>query len=327
MKILVILTGGTIGSVNADGWIAPDSKNDFIIKKYRKKYNDTDTEFVIESPCTLLSENLSEKELNLILASVRENIDRDFDGIIITHGSDTLQYTSAAVSYGFCDAEIPVLLVCSAYTLNDERENGTANFAAAVEFVKAKLGGGVFVSYKNDNSDTVDIHTATRIIQHMEGSADIFSIDKEPYAFFKGTVKLNSGYVPSENSRSIKDVSYCRNPGILVIESRPKDGMRYSFDGVRAIIFKPYHSGTLNTSSEELLQFSQEARRLKIPMFLVNVKSGDRYESTRLFEDMGICVLPFCSFASVYVKCWLAVSAGADIKRFVTEPAAGEFLE
>ena len=59
------------------------------------------------------------------------------DGIILTHGSDTIQYTAALLSY-VLKPEIPVMIVCSNYVLEDEKANGFDNFCAAVDFIKNK---------------------------------------------------------------------------------------------------------------------------------------------------------------------------------------------
>lgn len=327
MKILVIFTGGTIGSSEKDGWIAPDGKVDsLLINRYRKMYDDNITEFETMKPCTMLSENLSEKELNIIISTVYENINKDYDGIIVTHGSDTLQYTSAALSYSFADATIPVILVCSAYPLEDTRENGTVNFAAAVKFINSNACGGAFVSYKNDNSETAHIHQATRIVQHKEASADIYSIDNNPYAFYNGDIILNTDYKKSSRTTGTLNVEYCKDPEILVIESHPCDRFDYFLDDVKAVILKPYHSGTLNTANLKLQKFCIKAREKGIPVFLVNVPYGDSYESEKLFNNIGLIVLPLCTFVSIYVKCWLAFSLKKDVKEFVLTPIAEEFL-
>ncbi len=328
MRILVIFTGGTIGSSERGGWIAPNSETDYLLlKRYRSLAGDFETEIDMLKPCNILSENLSANEINTIISCVMENLKKDYDGIIVTHGSDTIGYTAAALSYAVEGVDIPIVLVCSAYPLEDKRENGTVNFTAAVEFIKSKLGKGVFVSYKNDNKNTTDIHIATRIIQHQECSADIYSIDNQPYAYCDGKIKLNTEYKPSLARTGTGKSNYCKEPEILVIESRPCDAFNYSLDGVKAVILKPYHSGTLNTESDNLCRFCLEARERGIPVFLVNVRSGDSYESSKLFDNIGLSVLPLCSYIALYMKCWLALSLDCDIKEFLIKPIAQEFLE
>ena len=84
MKILVVFTGGTIGSRYNDGVISPDSSTRYkLIEMY--KQNGGYAEFDAISPYTVLSENLNGEYFNLLYNSVKENIN-NYDGIIVTHG-------------------------------------------------------------------------------------------------------------------------------------------------------------------------------------------------------------------------------------------------
>ena len=115
MKILVVFTGGTIGSCYNDGVISPDSSTRYkLIEMY--KQNGGYAEFDAISPYTVLSENLNGEYFNLLYNSVKENIN-NYDGIIVTHGTDTLQYTSAVLSYMFGLCNTPIVLVSANYPL------------------------------------------------------------------------------------------------------------------------------------------------------------------------------------------------------------------
>ena len=91
----------------------------------------------MEEPYRILSENMNAGYVNRLADCVRKVMARnDSEGIIITHGTDTLQYTAALLSYVFGTDCVPVLLVSSDFPLEDERANGMANFMRAVEFIK-----------------------------------------------------------------------------------------------------------------------------------------------------------------------------------------------
>ncbi|MBQ2828270.1 MAG: asparaginase [Clostridia bacterium] len=306
MKIAVVFTGGTIGSVVKGKWMSTDDSAKFaLIANYKKVASDT--EFVTSSPYTVLSENLSAKELNLLQKEVEKNLEKDVDGIIVTHGTDSLHYTACALEYAFGNCEIPVVLVSSAYPLEDGRENGNKNFEAAVEFIKSKKAKGVFVSYKNEKETKTNIHIPTNMLQHSELSADIYSITGEPFAQYDGKITLLRGE-RKVSEKTLGVVEYSENSGILVIDSHPGDGFGYSLDGVKAVILKPYHSATLDTANENLHVFCRKAKEKDIPVFVVGVKSGVAYESTKLFDDIGIIPLPYGTFVSAYMRIWAELS-------------------
>ncbi len=323
MKIALIFTGGTIGSSIQNDYIGVDDKTKYLLlKKYE---NDNDIDFVISSPYTILSENLSANELNLLQKEISNKISQDFDGIIVTHGSDTLQYSSTAMEYAFCDAQIPIIFVSANYPLGDERSNGYPNFEAAVEFIRNKVAAGVFVSYKNDNDKDTKIHIPSHTLQHNEINADVYSIDGTTLADYDGKFTLYNVKMP-EKTNSIGVIEYTIDSQILVISSTPGQNYEYSLKNVKAILFKPYHCATLNTSNEKLVGFCKKAYEKQIPMFVLGFGEHTGYESTRIYDELNIIPLPHSTFISAYVKLWIATSNGYDIEEFMKKQIANEFI-
>ena len=52
----------------------------------------------------------------------------NYEGIIVTTGTDTLAYSSAALGYAFGELSVPMVTVSANYPLSDERSNGFSNF-------------------------------------------------------------------------------------------------------------------------------------------------------------------------------------------------------
>lgn len=305
MKILVILTGGTIGSVIHDGYIyTDDNAKMLVVNNYSEKYDDV--EFQVLEPFTLHSEYLSYKEINSLVDIVCDSVSRDYDGIIVTHGTDSLQFSASALSYAVGNCKIPVLLVSAQYPMADFRSNGQMNFNGAVDFIKNKKGTGVYIAYSNDNKK-VEFHQGNRVIMFNEADDKVYSLPPV-------TVKSSLGkYELSENSET------------LVITISPGAIYDYDLDGVKAIILRPYHSGTVNIRSQEFLDFIKKAKQKNIPVYLVNLKMGLNYEGVREYENAGIEILPFCSFPSIYVKAWIGNSINCDFQEFMKTSIAGEF--
>ncbi len=305
MKIAVIFTGGTIGSTYKGKWIgADDSAKYTLIEKY-KEY-DKETELIPFSPYTVLSENLSAKELNLLQKTIEEKLKEDFDGIIVTHGTDSLHYGACALQLAFASADIPVVLVSSAYPLENERENGSKNFRAAAELIKSRKAKGVFVSYKNENETKTNFHIPARMLQHSEMSADVYSIDGKIFAEYDGEIKILNPYTEEEKT-SYGAVKYTEDSQILVVDSYPGNSFGYSLENVKTVILKPYHSATLDTANEKLHIFCRIAKEKNIPVYVVNVKNSVSYESTKIFGEIGIKTLSG-TFVSEYMKEWRKIS-------------------
>ena len=308
MKVLVIFTGGTIGSTLKNGYIGTDDGAKYALLS--PFCDEKDVEFETFCPYTILSENLGAKELNILQSAVSEGLEKGFDGIIVTHGTDTLQYSAAALSLAFGDCEKPIVLVSSAYPLDDERANGYENFKAALEFIRRKISGGVFVSYKNEGDEKTAIHSASALLLHAEGQADLESLGKSPFALFDG--KEFEIFSTAQKNAPIGTVEYVENPGILLVSSHPADNFSYSLDGVRAVILNPYHSATLATANEGLKSFCQRAKDADIPVFVSVARKDAGYESTRLFEKLSIIPLPYGTLVFSYMRIWSAISKNED---------------
>ena len=322
MKILVIFTGGTIGTTIKNGWANVDDAAKYtLLDNYKNKNH---IEFVTSPPYSILSENLSAKELNLLQKEINDNLSKDFDGIIITHGTDTLQYSAAAVEYAFDDCGLPIILVSADYPLHNPKSNGYANFEGAVEFIKSKSAKGVFVSYKNDNECVTNIHIASHILQHSEQNANIYSIDK-PFAVYDGKITLNNVDISCKSSLGI--VNYVEKPHILVVESNPANDYSYCLDNVNAIILKPYHSGTLNTSNNYFKDFCNRAKEKSIPVFVMGTSVETDYESKQKYDELNIKVLPLGTYISAYMKIWAGISLKKPLTDFMQNKIANEIIK
>lgn len=332
MKILVVFTGGTIGSSQKDGFVSTDSGKPYrILELYKsvseKKYGKICWETA--SPYEELSENLTCSLLGKLIIFLRDNcIEKDYDGIIVTHGTDTLQYTAAALSYCFGDLSIPIVLVSSNYILEDSRANGVENFARAVDFIEAGMAGGVFVSYRMAG-ECAKIHCGTRVLSHMAYSDAVESLYGMEYAYFdNGGFKPNPEFPALSGDRGIckifrdsfGDAENNHDTFSDVVWIRPYVGMHYQklSENVKAVLHDSYHSGTICSKSEDLERFAEDAKIRQIPVFVCGCGDSAMYESKKIYDRLGFIVLPVASPLAMYMKLWLCVKSGLDLKDIMT---------
>ena len=163
MKILVIFTGGTIGSTKSGSVIDIDAETSFqLLESYLAQPQAKAVEFETQQPIYILSENLVPNDWDALLHTLNSVDQSQYDGIIIAHGTDTLPYTAAAISFGIQQCDVPVLLVSSDYPLDDKRANGLVNFTGAIDFIAQGVVAGVFVVFKNNNGETL-VHLGSRL--------------------------------------------------------------------------------------------------------------------------------------------------------------------
>lgn len=106
-KILLIATGGTIASRKTTSGLAPG----LTARELLAQVPDVESFCRVETtePMSLDSTNISPGDWLTLAGVIEENYDR-FDGFVICHGTDTLAYTAAALSYLIQNTRKPIVL-------------------------------------------------------------------------------------------------------------------------------------------------------------------------------------------------------------------------
>lgn len=329
MKLLVIFTGGTIGSSDKGEFIGTDENKKYKIIETCLS-DRTDIEVITREPYTILSENLMGDNINKLAECISEN-KADVDGIIVTHGTDTLQYMAAGLELIFSDIDVPIVLVSSNYVIEDNRSNGIANFDAALSYISyvAELDAdfraefcGVYVSYSDYTyMGGAELHHGALLLPHMAYDDEIFSVN---YAVV-GQVKCNEFFANGNYlKRAINDLVETTKKMVLsafkredagnkftpysdVLWIREQPGKNYLLpkENVKAVLLEGYHSGTLCAENKSLRLFLEDCGKCGIKVFIVGVRDRTPYESTKFFDDYELIILPEISPIFAYMSLWL----------------------
>lgn len=333
MSIYVIFTGGTIGSSNTDNVISTDSfVQEYFISKYKEKFISEDC-FKCVYPYSILSENLDAEHLLLLINTVKDVLKNDdVQGIIINHGTDTLQYTSAVLSYIFSCCDTPILLVSSNYVLSDPRANGLINFHCAVRFINEFHKSGVYVSYKNDN-DIPYIHMGARLNAPLLFSADISSVKDTWFAKYANDMfVLNDIYNDMSNKISLftsfDDISLFTLAQNIIMWIKPYPGMSYvkPTENTKAVLHESFHSGTI-AINDELKCFANECKRMNIPMYITGLEENEAvYDNVIEYIKLGFIPLYGCSPIAIYCKLWLSLCNNLEVSENIKKCVAFDMI-
>jgi L-asparaginase/Glu-tRNA(Gln) amidotransferase subunit D len=336
--ILVVFTGGTIGSSASEGTIKPSESAPFkLLGDFQRRFPEKARDIVFESvePIRLLSENLAPAAWPVIIEAIEAKQPERYAGVIVTHGTDTLAYTAAAFSFYFHGLKAPVLLVSSDHPLDHPKANGLDNFQCAVDFILDINEPGVFVPYRNQGG-TMQVHRGARLASSPQLSGDFFSVRGQSYLEYRGGRFIRSGLPAMPTRAEVPWRKTLFSDRILMI--RPYPGLDYahfSLDGVDAVLHDLYHSGTACSTQQwgenhSLLAFIKRCRQQGVKVYLAPArKSPDAYESTRFLLDAGAEMIWNMSIEAAYVK--LALAYGnfqdpQDISAFLAADIAGELI-
>jgi len=183
-KVTIISTGGTIAS-RVDyrtGAVRPAlTANDlYSIVPELANIAQIDAQILF----SLFSENITPKNWTQIAKTVAKQIKKGADGILIAHGTDTLGYTAAALSFALQNLPVPVILVGSQRSADRPSSDAATNLIAAVTVVANAPFAEVTVAMHETPSDnTITLHRGTKVRKCHTSRRDAFkTINTTPIA-------------------------------------------------------------------------------------------------------------------------------------------------
>ena len=141
-KILLLTTGGTIASLPGGDGLEPHRSEvmERELNQLRTYYDIT-----VDDVICLDSSNIRPEEWQLIARRIFEER-RGYDGIVVSHGTDTMAYTASAVTFMLPNIDLPVVFTGSQLPLADMLSDGPDNLRTA--FAMAASGHpGVFLAF------------------------------------------------------------------------------------------------------------------------------------------------------------------------------------
>lgn len=123
-KILMIGTGGTIASRQTEHGLAPGLSPEDILS-YIPAVKDVCEVHTIQV-CNLDSTNVAPEHWKLMVSAVEEHYG-SYDGFVICHGTDTLAYTAAALSYMIQNSRKPIVITGAQKPINMDVTDAKTN--------------------------------------------------------------------------------------------------------------------------------------------------------------------------------------------------------
>lgn len=123
-KILMLGTGGTIASKQTEHGLAPGLSSEDIIS-YIPQVNDV-CEVETMQICNIDSTNVTPEHWCMFAGVIEEKYG-DYDGFVICHGTDTLAYTAAALSYMIQNSRKPIVVTGAQKPINMDVTDAKTN--------------------------------------------------------------------------------------------------------------------------------------------------------------------------------------------------------
>ena len=141
-KILLLTTGGTIASVPGGEGLEPQRSD---VMERELEQLGTYYDITVRDVMCLDSSNIRPEEWQQIAENIFAQR-KGFDGVVVSHGTDTMAYTASAVTFMLPNIDLPVVFTGSQLPLTDMLSDGPDNLRTA--FAMAATGcPGVFLAF------------------------------------------------------------------------------------------------------------------------------------------------------------------------------------
>lgn len=339
-RILVIFTGGTIGSKKQEQGIdVYDAAAYDLIHMYQQSSGARHVELEPLQPLNLLSENLIPDDWLTLIACLKDVDFTSYRGIIITHGSDTIPYTAACISFVFRHSPIPIVLTASNFPLDHPQSNGLRNFTNAIDLILDRPIPGIFTVFENDLGESV-VYLGTRMMQSEHFTDQFPSTYSVPFGHMKNQRLIRTDHPLNPTFEQVAAPRTPRWPveairfSSEILYIKPYPGLNYkyydfTYHKPKAVLHDLFHSGTACTRRTDgqmtsLSQFIDYCQSHEVDVYICPIKnaSGDLYASSVQLIEAGAIPIENTSMESALVKLMLAygmIQRKEDIRALLNE--------
>ncbi len=127
----------------------------------------------------ILSENMRADYWTTLARAVAEEIQNGAEGVIITHGTDTMMYTAAALSF-MLKTPVPVVIVGSQRSSDRPSSDASMNAVCAASVAISDIAEVCVVMHGTTSDDYCSIHRGTRVRKMHTSRRDAFQTMNQP---------------------------------------------------------------------------------------------------------------------------------------------------
>jgi L-asparaginase len=237
-NMLFIATGGTIASKKTEDGLVPQITPEELLAYVPEIKNFCNVDAM--QPINIDSTNIQPEYWGLMAEIIEKNYDK-YDGFVISHGTDTMSYTSAALSYLIQNSSKPVIITGAQKPIDASITDAKKNLLDSFRFAAEKDVAGVYLVFDGK----AIVGTRARKIKSKSYSA--FESINFPVAAIIDDNRITK-YI--RNEKSSETVKFFRNiyPSIFLLKLAPgmePDVLDYIGGKYEGVVIESYGTGGL----------------------------------------------------------------------------------
>lgn len=347
-NIVIITTGGTITSKvdYATGGVSPLTKPEDVLLATPELLDIVNIKKVI-SPFAVFSEDMTSREWQIIAKEVAKELNqKDISGVIVTHGTDTLHYTAAALSFMLKNLNKPVALVGGQRSSDRGSFDGGMNLICAAHYCKSNIAEVAIVMHGNSSDNFCIASRGTNVKKMHTSRRDAFRpINELPLAKIWPEGKLemiNKNSKPRDNNKKAEADTKFESKIALVKffpGANPEILNHFIDKGYKGIIIEATGLGHVSTNpfnkKNSWLEAIREATKKGVfigfaPQCLYGRLDPYVYSAARQLLDAGVCYLDSMLSETAYIKLGFVLAHSknrAETKKLMLKNMSGEIVK
>ncbi|MET7421153.1 asparaginase domain-containing protein [Dactylosporangium sp. NPDC005555] len=334
-RIGLILTGGTVGSrrtTRAGETVVSLATGSPGLDLVRSAVPAGRTmQFATLSPLAMSSEDMRPADWRVIADAVRAHVAAGLRRVVVLHGTDTMCFTAAALSFMLVDVDVTVVITGSNLSPDREDSDARKNIHDALLAV-LELPRGAYVAFAGGANLPSLVHLGTQVRKIRTSGQSFQSVNRRPVAKVAGgEFTWIDPWRPAPcGTAAVSDP----DPGVLSFRLYPGldfDAMRQAVEasGSRAVVIELYAAVT--GPAFALPEFIRKCRDSGVNVFLTAAAPAAKeltvYDSFVALREAGGTLLPGMVPETAIVKCMWALGRTTDpasVAELMAIPVAGE---
>jgi L-asparaginase/Glu-tRNA(Gln) amidotransferase subunit D len=292
-----------------------------------------DIEFDAVSPLTLASEDMHPGDWRVIADAVRAHAAAGVRRVVVLHGTDTMCFTAAALSFMLADVDVTVVITGSNLSPDRPGSDARKNIHDALLAV-LELPRGAYIVFAGGADLPGLVHLGTQVRKIRTSGQSFESVNRRPVARVdRGSFAWIDPWRPSPRAAG----PVCEpDRGVLSLRLYPGldfDAMRQAVEagGCRAVVIELYAAVT--GPAFALPEFIRKCRDSGVNVFLTAAAPAAEhltvYDSFVALREAGGMFLPGMIPETAIVKSMWALGQTTDpasVAALMCTPVAGEML-
>ena len=285
----------------------------------------------------ILSENMTPDVWQDLAAAIHEEIEAGADGVVVMHGTDTMQFSASAMAF-MLETPVPIVFTGSQRSADRPSSDNVMNAVCAVEAAKTDCAEVLVCMHADSADDRCALHRGTRVRKNHTSRRDAFeTIGAKPLGEIDyGTSEItwrrdHDERVPADGRDAALDSHLDLETAVSLLKFTPgKDPQRlHSLADREGIVLEGTGLGHVHTDWIDILEdLTADGTHVVMTSQCLEGRVCDRvYDTGRDLLDAGVVEGADMLPGTAKVKLMWAIANAESVEETMREPLAGEIQQ